>query len=75
MRCIDFHRPVLQDWEKLLVFSNTLLFEENWPWITNDDAQAYDDPEWNQDNDANARQDNVDEAFEKELIHFLVVSG
>ena len=70
MRCIDFHRPVLQDGEQLLVLPDALLTEKDRAWIADDDTQADDDPEWNQNNDANARQDNVDKSFEKMLIHF-----
>ena len=71
---IDFHRAVFQDREELLVLPDALLAEEDWAWIADDDAQADDDPERYQNNDADARQDDVDEPFEKMLIHFLVVS-
>ena len=72
MRRIDFHRPVFQDGEELLVLPDSLLAKKNRAWIADDDAQADDDPERYQDDDANARQDNVDEPFEKMLVHFPI---
>ena len=71
MRRIDFHRPIFQNREELLVLPDAPLAEENRAWIADDNAQADDDPEWYQNNDANARQNDVDESFEKELIQSL----
>ena len=68
---IDLHRPVLQDWEELLVLPDAFLCEENRAGIADDNAQPDDNPERYQHNDADARQDDVDEAFKKELIHFF----
>ena len=72
MRRIDLHRPIFQDGEELLVLPDALLAEKDRAWIADDDTQADDDPERYQDNDANARQDDVDEAFEKMLVHFPI---
>jgi hypothetical protein len=72
MRRVDFHRAVFQDREELLVLPDAFLAEEDWAWIADDYAQADDDPEWYQDNDADARQDKVNKPFEKMLVHFFI---
>ena len=72
MRRIDLHCTIFQDGEELLVLPDSLLAKKDRAWIADDDAQADDDPEWNQNNDANARQDNVNKSFEKMLIHFFI---
>ena len=73
MRRIDLHCTIFQDGEELLVLPDALLAEKDRAWIADNDAQADDDPERNQNNDANARQDNVDKSFEKMLIHFYSI--